>query len=184
MRLVGGTDGRIMPSWGLWPLAGSSCSAVTFPERSGRTVGGVDQAQPAPGHGPAGPEVTARRFRAASPALAWVLGGAVLVLAVAAVLLTALIGQLSMGIPAGVVVVLTFAAVGLLIARRQPGNPIGWIPAPPHHQAGARRHRPVPLQEPYELPCGAALARAILDKSPNHPADSVCRLVIEATFAP
>ena len=68
-----------------------------------------------------------RRFRAMSPALAWVLGGAVLVLAVAAVVLDALIGQLPIGIPAGVVVVLTFAAVGLLIARRQPGNPIGWI---------------------------------------------------------
>jgi len=62
-----------------------------------------------------------------SPALAWVLGGAVLMLAVAAVVLTARIGQLSIGIPAGVVIVLTFAAVGLVIARRQPGNPIGWI---------------------------------------------------------
>ncbi len=62
-----------------------------------------------------------------SPMLAWVLGGAVLVLAVAAVVLDSLIGQLSIGIPAGVVIVLTFAAVGLVIARRQPGNPIGWI---------------------------------------------------------
>ena len=62
-----------------------------------------------------------------SSTLAWVLGGAVLVLAAAAVVLTALIGQLSIGIPAGVVIVLTFAAVGLVIARRQPGNPIGWI---------------------------------------------------------
>jgi len=62
-----------------------------------------------------------------SSALAWVLGGAVLVLGVAAVVLGALIGQLSIGIPAGLVIVLTFAAVGLLIARRQPGNPIGWI---------------------------------------------------------
>ncbi len=55
------------------------------------------------------------------------LGCVVLVLAVAAIALTALIGQLSIGIPAGVVVVLTFAAVGLLIARRQSANPIGWI---------------------------------------------------------
>ena len=62
-----------------------------------------------------------------SPMLAWVLGGAVLVLAVAAVVLDSLIGQLSIGIPAGVLIVLTFAAVGLVIARRQPGNPIGWI---------------------------------------------------------
>jgi hypothetical protein len=61
------------------------------------------------------------------PTLAWMLGGAVLVLGVATVVLTALIGQLSIGIPAGLVIVLTFAAVGLVIARRQSGNPIGWI---------------------------------------------------------
>jgi hypothetical protein len=68
-----------------------------------------------------------RGFREMSPTLAWVLGGAVLMLGVAAVVLSGLTGQLSIGIPAGVVVVLTFAAVGLLIAQRQPGNPIGWI---------------------------------------------------------
>ena len=50
-----------------------------------------------------------------------------LVLAAAAVALSALIGQLSIGIAAGMVIVLTFAGVGLVIARRQPGNPIGWI---------------------------------------------------------
>ena len=79
------------------------------------------------GYGPAGPEVIARRFRAASPGLAWVLGGAVVVLAAAAVVLRALAGQLSIGITAGVVIVLTFAGVGLVIAWRQPGNPIGWM---------------------------------------------------------
>jgi hypothetical protein len=87
----------------------------------------VGQAQPPPGNVPAGPEVTARRFREASPALAWVLGGAVLVVAAAAVVLRALAGQLSIDIAAGVVIVLTFAGVGPVIARRQPGNPIGWI---------------------------------------------------------
>jgi hypothetical protein len=56
-----------------------------------------------------------------------VLGGAVMALAAAAVVLTALAGQLSANITAGVVIVLTFAGVGLLIARRQPGNPIGWL---------------------------------------------------------
>jgi hypothetical protein len=81
----------------------------------------VGQVQPAA----TAPKAIARRFRA--PAQAWVLGGAVLVLSVAAVVQGALIGQLSTGIPAGVVIVLAFAAVGLLIARRQPGNPIGWI---------------------------------------------------------
>jgi hypothetical protein len=72
-------------------------------------------------------EVIARRFRAASPGLAWVLGGAVVVLAAAAVAAKALAGQLSIDIATGVVIVLTFAGVGLLIARRQPGNPIGWM---------------------------------------------------------
>jgi hypothetical protein len=87
----------------------------------------VGQVQSAPGHTPAAPEVNARRFRASSSALVRVLGGAVLALMVAAAVLDALIGQLSIGVPAGLVVVLTFAGVGLLIARRQPGNPIGWI---------------------------------------------------------
>ena len=90
-------------------------------------MGCVGRAQQAPGHAPTGPEVTARRLRAALPALAWVLGAAVLVLAAAAVMLSALAGQLSIDITAGVIIVLTFAGVGLVIARRQPGNPIGWI---------------------------------------------------------
>ena len=55
------------------------------------------------------------------------LGGAVVVLAAAAAVLSALAGQLSIGITAGVLIVLTFAGVGLVIARRQPGNPIGWM---------------------------------------------------------
>ena len=49
------------------------------------------------------------------------------VLAAAAAVLSALAGQLSIGITAGVLIVLTFAGVGLVIARRQPGNPIGWM---------------------------------------------------------
>ena len=99
---------------------------MTFPERSGRTVGRVGGAQPAPGYGPPGPEVIAR-FPAASPGLARVLGGAVVVLAAAAAVLSALAGQLSINITTGGVIVLTFAGVGLLIARRQPRNPIGWM---------------------------------------------------------
>ena len=49
------------------------------------------------------------------------------VLAAAAAVLAALAGRLSIGITAGVVIVLTFAGVGLVVARRQPGNPIGWM---------------------------------------------------------
>jgi hypothetical protein len=56
-----------------------------------------------------------------------VLGGAVVVLAAATVTLSDLAGQLSIDITGGVIIVLTFAGVGLLIARRQPGNPIGWL---------------------------------------------------------
>jgi hypothetical protein len=59
--------------------------------------------------------------------LAWVLAGTVVVLAAAAVLLAALAGQLSIDITAGVVIVLSFAGVGLVVAWRQPGNPIGWM---------------------------------------------------------
>jgi len=51
----------------------------------------------------------------------------VVVLAAAAVVLSALASQLRVNITAGVVIVLTFAGVGLVIARRQPGNPIGWM---------------------------------------------------------
>ena len=51
----------------------------------------------------------------------------VVVSAAAAAVLSALAGQLSINITTGGVIVLTFAGVGLLIARRQPGNPIGWM---------------------------------------------------------
>jgi MFS family permease len=51
----------------------------------------------------------------------------VVVLAAAAAVLSALAGQLSINITTGGVIVLTFAGVGLLIARRQPRNPIGWM---------------------------------------------------------
>src|SRR5580700_7575451 len=47
--------------------------AVTFPERSGRTVGGMREGNPAPA--PAVPGRPARRFRLASPATALVLAG-------------------------------------------------------------------------------------------------------------
>ena len=49
------------------------------------------------------------------------------VLAAAAAVLSALAGQLSINITTGGVIVLTFAGVGLLIARRQPRNSIGWM---------------------------------------------------------
>jgi hypothetical protein len=55
-------------------------------------------------------------------------GGLLAVLAVAALVLAGLIHQLSFRhATVGVVIVLAFAGVGLLIARRQPANPIGWL---------------------------------------------------------
>jgi hypothetical protein len=55
-------------------------------------------------------------------------GGLLAVLAAAALVLAGLIHQLSFRhATVGVVIVLAFAGVGLLIARRQPANPIGWL---------------------------------------------------------
>jgi hypothetical protein len=55
-------------------------------------------------------------------------GGLLAVLAVAALVLAGLLHQLSFRhATVGVVIVLAFAGVGLLIARRQPANPIGWL---------------------------------------------------------
>jgi MFS family permease len=68
-------------------------------------------------------DVKPRRFGLASPATANVLGVLVFVLTVIAVPLTSLTA-LNVGSD---LVNLTFAGVGVVIARRQPRNPIGWI---------------------------------------------------------
>ena len=75
-----------------------------------------------------GPEPAARRFRLASPVTATVLAVLSLILMAAALVLSALIRQLSvLGSGPIVPVVVVYAAVGFVVARRQPGNPIGWI---------------------------------------------------------
>ncbi len=75
-----------------------------------------------------GPEPAAARFRLASPATATVLAVMVLMLLAAAMVLSALTGQLSvLGSGPIVPVAVVYAAVGFVVARRQPGNPIGWI---------------------------------------------------------
>jgi hypothetical protein len=57
-----------------------------------------------------------------------VLGGLLLALAAATLVLDGLIHQLSFrGATVGVLIVLTFAGVGLLIVRRQRASPIGWL---------------------------------------------------------
>jgi hypothetical protein len=77
------------------------------------------------------PEMTgvpARRFRLASPATANALGAVVLVLLGATVTLAALIHQLTvLNVATGLTIPLIYAAVGVVVARHQPRNPVGWI---------------------------------------------------------
>jgi hypothetical protein len=74
------------------------------------------------------PEVTVRRCRLLSPGTATVLSVLVLVLAVATLTLTGFDHQLTIRITgSGVAIVLMYAGVGLVVARRQPRNPIGWL---------------------------------------------------------
>jgi len=72
-------------------------------------------------------EVSARRFRAASPAT-WIilLGGLASLSFVAMIPLTLLAHQLFNGLVA-LVIGVPCAVVGVLVARRQPRNPIGWL---------------------------------------------------------
>jgi hypothetical protein len=75
-----------------------------------------------------GPEPAAARFRLASPVTATVLAVLVALLLAAGLVLSALVGQLSvLGSGPIVPIAVVYAAVGFVVARRQPGNPIGWI---------------------------------------------------------
>ncbi len=75
-----------------------------------------------------GPEPVAARFRLASPVTATVLAVLVVLLLAAGLILSALVGQLSvLGSGPIVPIAVVYAAVGFVVARRQPGNPIGWI---------------------------------------------------------
>ena len=74
------------------------------------------------------PEVAVRGYRLLSPGTATVLGVLVLVLAVALFTLKGFDHQLkTSGTGSGVAVVLMYAGVGFVVARRQPCNPIGWL---------------------------------------------------------
>ncbi len=72
-------------------------------------------------------QVTARRFRLASPATALVLGGLELALVVAGLPLGAMAHQLDLSDQSGAVVFLAGIAVGAVVAWHQPRNPVGWI---------------------------------------------------------
>ncbi len=67
------------------------------------------------------------RTRPAAPAAAWVLGGLTLAMIAAAVLLTALTGDLGPSSDGAVIALaVAFLAVGFVVAVRLPANPIGW----------------------------------------------------------
>jgi hypothetical protein len=72
--------------------------------------------------------VAARGFRLASPGTATVLAALALILLAAALVLTGLVHQLSvLGSGPIIPVAVIYAGVGVVVARRQPRNPIGWI---------------------------------------------------------
>jgi hypothetical protein len=72
--------------------------------------------------------VTGGRSRLASPATATVLGILTLVLLAAALILSGLTSELSvLGSGPIIPIVVIYAGVGVVVARRQPRNPIGWI---------------------------------------------------------
>ena len=75
------------------------------------------------------PVAAARRLPIARPATAWLLGGLLLALAIAAVPLSRLAHQSlnSSGGSVPVWVSAAYGAVGVIIASRKPGSPLGWI---------------------------------------------------------
>jgi hypothetical protein len=88
----------------------------------------VGETQPASGQAPVTTDVTARRFRLASPTTAVVLGGLGLALIAAWVPLTYLTHDLrASDYGLAPVFALACGLVGVLVARRQPRNPEGWL---------------------------------------------------------
>ena len=87
----------------------------------------MGEAQPAGGQAAAAAAVAARRFRVASPAT-WVivLGGLAALSFAAMIPLSFLASQIFNGV-VPLVIGVPCAVVGVLVARRQPGNPIGWL---------------------------------------------------------
>ena len=72
--------------------------------------------------------VTDRRFRSASSATATALGALALALLGATAALSTLAHQSTfLNIATGIPIPLVYAGVGVVVARRQPGNPVGWI---------------------------------------------------------
>ena len=97
-------------------------AAVTFPGRSGPSVGPVNHAKTAARAAEAG-----RRFRAASPTAALALGAVLALLAAALIPLSLLARQSPLVNGGEALGAVLFAPVGVFLARRQPRNPIGWL---------------------------------------------------------
>ncbi len=77
-------------------------------------------------HRPAAPART--RFRLATPATATVLGVVALVLTALTATLTGLTHQLTVqSVVTGVPIPLVYGGVGVIVARHQPRNPVGWL---------------------------------------------------------
>jgi hypothetical protein len=77
---------------------------------------------------PADEQVTGRRFRPASPATATALGVLALALLGATAALSTLAHQATfLNIATGIPIPLVYAGVGVVVARHQPRNPVGWI---------------------------------------------------------
>ena len=89
----------------------------------------MGRTQPTPARESTAPDKNQqRRLRLASPTTATVLGGLALVLMAASIVASGLIHQLSILSTGPIVpVVVVYAGVGVVVARRQPRNPIGWI---------------------------------------------------------
>ena len=85
----------------------------------------MGEARPAGGQAPATTDVAARPWRAFLPA--WAVAGVLLALfSVALVWLSVLTRQPGNGIIA-LVIGVPSGAVGVVVARRQPTNPLGWV---------------------------------------------------------
>ena len=72
--------------------------------------------------------MASRWSRPTSPLMAWILGGLTLALVLASMLLTVLTGNLAASSDGSVIALaVVFLTVGLVVALRQPGSPVGWV---------------------------------------------------------
>jgi hypothetical protein len=99
-----------------------------MPERSGRTVHAMSEARPAREGAPTATEVGESHSALVSAATANALGALMLVLLALTVILAVLIHQLTiLNVATGLTIPLSFAAVGVVVARHQARSPVGWI---------------------------------------------------------